>query len=187
MSSLKLLSIISSSGKSSMLLTAGFASVAFHFLSKTITPSAMEFKIARLRPASIRSRSSDSARACVRSATTRSKPALISRSSLSAASRLRAESQETRARTKKPMMPNILTGRLIDAPSQAIIAPLIDANKKLACGARIKLAIVIGMVKRNRERPRTNSSAESVKTKMIVNSRRNSNAAHLPDHRRLIR
>ena len=60
----------------------------------------------------------------------------MARSSLSAASRLLAASQETNASMKKPIMPNVFIGALMVEARYAISALQMVANRKLAGGIR---------------------------------------------------
>ena len=109
-----------------------------------------------LRPASIRSRASDSTRALVRSVTSWSRLAFVERRSFRARSRLRAENQEIKARNKKPKIAGIFGTIETDSANKTMITLLRIAKKKLAIGWIIKLAIAMGRVYTNNDRPSAN-------------------------------
>ena len=103
------------------------------------------------------------------------------RKSLSANSRLRAESQETRAVTKKPNIAGKLGTMSTDEARTLIIMLLIPLKTKLVQGASKMLAMMIGMTKPNRLRPADTCSGVSLNEKIAVNRSRKRIAAARPD------
>src|SRR5512138_3017631 len=135
----------------------------------------------------MRSRLSDSASAWVRSVTTWSRLALMARSSLSAFSTLRAESQETRAMTKNPLMAGTLGIWLVAASMSEMMMLLMLLKMKLDQEDSRMLAMMIGMTKKNRLRPDDSSCGVSLNEKITVKKTRKTAEATRPDQNTLIK
>ncbi len=161
--------------------SAGFARITAFSALKTITPSAMELRIAWLRPASIRSRVSAWASALVLSATILSRFVLIIRRSCSACSRLLDDIQAIKATRKYPSIAGEFGILPVDSENIAMIPLASRAKKKAAPGRKIRLAIAMGITKTNSERPAESCSGVSLKEIAAINSNRNKLAEKTPD------
>ena len=65
--------------------------------------------------------------------------------------------------------------------SKVIIKLLMSANKKLLAGNNVRLAIAIGIVKTNRDRPFASSMGVSLNVATTVSNKRNKDAAIVLD------
>ncbi len=167
-------------GRSASLLRAGFARMAVLNSSNTITPSAIESRMAWLRPAKINSRESVLASSLVFSSTTLSRLRLMERNSDRACSRFLEESHAIKATRKYPAMAGEFGSSCIEMARAEMITLLMVANKKLETGVNNTLAIMMGIVKMKRLRPLAISCGLSLKIMTLVIRKRNRMAAIFP-------
>ena len=148
---------------------AGLATIALPSPSKTMTPSAMPSRIAWFLLHLACSRARAWARSLVLSSTRWSSSRFTLRRSSRAFSRLRAESQETRAMAKKPIVA-IKFGTICSAMAIRISKTLTKpATTKLAKGRNKTLDIKMGMEKTKRVRPSTTCWGSSLKAVIRIN------------------
>jgi len=108
------------------------------------------------------------------------------RNSFNADSKLRADNQEVRAIRKNPIIAGKFGVRSIDMEIIEMMTLLMMLKMKLDHGASNMLAIIMGMVKANKERPAETCSGVSLNENMRVNNPRNITAAIFSDQRELI-
>src|SRR3972149_6317054 len=105
----------------------------------------------------------------------------MTRNSSSADSRLRADNQETSATRKKPMMAGELGIKPMDIARKEMIMLLNAPKIKLEPGVNNMLAIMMGMVNRNRVRPFVTCWAVSLNANITLRKVNIENAATFPD------